>query len=274
LDIALPKGQTKDIELLLTITTAYNSGIDLKLLATWFDVIDSNGNTINTVGKGVYSAQFDVIDAGDIVVTLDSNSPTTAVHAANPNTEVEVARYKFKAIDDNLEIQELVLVNWDGSAVIGDADSVISRVYLYDTNGDKLGETSLTNGRAYFPLSTPIDLPRDEEKVLVVKVKANSINDVSQTNKYVAFRLTGENNTYKTKIISKSNGVEVNLDSSDVQTADPQYFRKTIITVAADNTNGTLVNGTNTLYTFTLTPDEAGSAKVKKIKLDVDVNDI
>ncbi len=274
LDVVVPKGQTKDIELLLDITTAYNTTTypKLQIRANNFDVIDSNGNTVDTAGKLVDSATFDVIDAGSVNIVLDSNSPTISVHAANPATEVEVARYKFKALDDDLEIQELTLVNWSWTAVTTDADSVISTVYIYDTNGEKLGEATLTEGKVYFPLSTPIVLPRNEEKVLVIKVKPNYINSESQTNKYVAFKLTGDYNGYLTKIISKSNGVEVTVPTVDA--ADKQYFRKTIITVSADNINGSLVNGTNVLYTFTLTPDTAGSAKVKALRFNIDVSDV
>jgi hypothetical protein len=46
-----------------------------------------------------------------VYVKRDNDTPDEGIIPANPNTEYEVARFKFKAVDDDALIQELTLVN-------------------------------------------------------------------------------------------------------------------------------------------------------------------
>jgi len=271
LGITVPKGGTTDVELLVSLTNSYNSPDKLQIKVSDFDIEDSKGNTVKT-DKTVTSAEFVVKSAAKLYVNRDSATPAERVLAANPNVEYEVARFKFKAVYDDAQIQELLLENKKGT----EADNVIQKVYLYDTNGNKIADTSLVSGYAYFALSTPFTLPKDQETVLIVKVKPNAINDEANTNKAVKFAIKDERTgtTQKTKVVSKSNGNEItDVDSYTSAVADAQYFRKTVITVSAGNRSDTLANNTATLYEFKLTPDAAGSAKVKKIVLDFSATD-
>ena len=133
----------------------------------------------------------------------------------------------------------------------------------------------MASGYAYFPLSTPIDLPRDQDTVIIVKVKPNTINDENTTNRSVKFAIIDKvpSTTKKTTIVSKSNGNEANVKGWNNAVAESQYFRKTVITVAADNRADTLTDNTSTLYEFKLTPDSAGAAKVKRFVFDFSATD-
>jgi len=279
LNVNIPKGGTTELSILLSTTTAYD--VDnhpyLQIEAKNFDIEDSKGNTVKTdttPGIPVKSAKFKVVDTATVYISRDSNTPTERPLAANPNVEYEVARFKFKAVDDDAELQELLLKNVDGSGnLYTGADSVVNKVYLYDVNGNKLGEATLANGKAYFTLSTPYTFKQDQEESIIVKVKTNSIDSEDLSNAYVRFAIEDKDGTQQTKLVSKSNGEEIDLSSATLPTADAQYFRRTIITVSADETNGTLADGTKTLYKFTLTPDSAGDAAVKRFELSYSVND-
>jgi hypothetical protein len=97
---------------------------------------------------------------------------------------------------------------------------------------------------AYFTFADAVELPRDQDVVLIVKVKPSAINDTGIDNKWVRFAvLSGSVETKKTKIVSKSNGDEVKgkLLSFDHAYADAQYIRATVIRLAdVDQSDSTL----------------------------------
>jgi len=208
--------------------------------------------------------------------------------AANPSTETEVARFDFKATNGDAQIQELTLVN-TGSATSAvtsgatsdtGADSVINGVYVYDTNGNKLGTASLVNGSAYFTFSNPILLPTDQTVTLVAKVKTNAINDISNTNQFVKFAVlkagqTLSGTTQTTKVVTKANGNEIEDANASYTNAvsNKQYLRKTVIKLANNSQTTTTLNaGSNDIYLWSVTADSAGAAKVLKFKLDTTFN--
>ena len=148
------------------------------------------------------------------------------------------------------------------------ADSLIQNVYLYDTNGNKLAEASLSNGIVDFNLSNPVNLPKDQTTTLVVKVKTNAINNLELTNKAVKFAIaqTGADSTQKTRIISVSNGAELDVPSVS---ANKIVFRKTLLTFANDEQTTTTLNngGDNDIYLWSATADQAGAAKIHQFRI-------
>jgi len=285
-NITVPRGGTTEVEILASLNTSYNAST-LQIILNSVSAEDAKGNSIDVENVNVPSALFTVKTSATLYVSADSNTPVENVVAANPNVETEVARFKFKATDDDAQIQELTLVNTTGDITDGfsgtdtgdiytGADSVVNTVYVYDVNGNKLGEAALADGAAYFAFTDPVELPKDQDVVLVVKVKTNAINDENNTNKIVKFAVlkagdTLEGTTKTTKVISKANGNEV--DASNVTytnaIANAQYFRKTIITLANDpQTSTQLVAGSNDIYLFSISADAAGAAKVKELVFD------
>ena len=296
LGINIPKGWTKDVELRVNVNNGYGSGVlKMKVSFNDWDFEDSKGNSLSAPSPSyVYSAEFTVIQSATVYASRDTNTPTETVIPASTTTEYEVARFKFKAVDDDAQIQELSLVNV-ATTFTGDyadsnasssgylytgADSVVQKVYIYDVDGNKLWETSLVDGVAYFALSDYIDLPQDQDVVIVAKVKSNAINDTGTDNKYVRFALlkAGESvGTKKTKIVSTANGNEIQgssyVDFSDA-VADAQYVRATIISLAdASQTSSSLSAGMNDIYAISVVADSAGSAKIKELRFDVSVTD-
>ena len=108
---------------------------------------------------------------------------------------------------------------------------------------------------------------------MVVKVKANAINDLSNTNKTVRFAVlrAGDSvGTQTTKIISKANGDEVASATYTSAVANTQYIRKTVVALANNaQTTTTLTAGSNDIYLFSASADQAGAVKVKKFTFDV-----
>jgi hypothetical protein len=189
LGIRIPKGGTKDIALRLNIDNGYNAtGLKIRVTFNAGDIEDSKGN--NAGGNypiTVDSVSFHVIDSATLYVSRDTDTPDEAIIPGNSNVKYEVARFKFKAVDDDALIQELALVNvdrtFDADAATGDttpntdADNVVSKVYIYDTNGNELGNAALVSGVAYFTFSKSIELPEDQDVTLIVKVQPASIDD-------------------------------------------------------------------------------------------------
>jgi len=291
LDITVPKGSTTDIDILVDLTTSYSKN-NLKVKVKDFDVEDSKGNSVDTSWVNVESVLFNVKAGATVYVARDNNTPDEAIIPANTDVKYEVAKFKFKAVDDDAEIQELTLVNvtknfnykyatWGTyTGVYGNAgaDQVVQKVFLYDENGNELANTSLTNsGVAYFALSNPITLPRDQEVVITVKIQPSAINDTGIDNKYVRFAILSGNvngTTKRTKIVSKSNGVEVAPTINDIAVADAQFIRATVITLSDIQQNDiTLDGGVETLYGFKVAVDEAGAAKIKEFRFDLTVTD-
>ena len=268
LDINVPKAGTAKFDVLVDTTTNL-SGAEFRVSIATGDITatDEAGNTVhnNAPIKGV---KWIVVGKANLAVTLNSNSPVEQVLAANPNVETEVARFDFRPTYDDAQVQELVLKNVSGDTVSTDADSLVQNVYLYDTNGNKLAEASLANGYVDFNLSNPVNLPKDQTTTLVVKVKTNAINNLELTNKAVKFAIaqTGADSTQKTRIISVSNGAELDVPSVS---ANKIVFRKTLLTFANDEQTTTTLNngGDNDIYLWSATADQAGAAKIHQFRI-------
>ena len=268
LDINVPKAGTTKFDVLVDTTTNL-SGAQFSVDIATGDITatDEAGNTVHN-SAAINGVKWIVVGKAKLAVTLNSNSPVEQVLAANPNVETEVARFDFRPTYDNAQIQELVLKNLSGTTVTTNADSLVQNVYLYDTNGNKLAEASLSNGYVDFNLSNPVNLPKDQTTTLVVKVKTNAINNLELTNRFVKFALaqTGADSTQKTRIISVSNGAELTVPTVS---ANKIVFRKTLLTFAnADQTTTTLNNGgDNDIYLWTATADQAGAAKIHQFRI-------
>ena len=268
LNINIPKASTKVFNVLVDTTTNLTGSI--QAIITRIHYIDQYGND-GSYTTPVTGTVFTVKTGAELNITLNSNSPVEQVLAANPNVETEVARFDIKPVYDSAQIQELVLHNVDDSGnTVKSGDSLIQSVYLYDTNGNKLAEASLSSGQVDFYLSNPLELDRDQTTTLVVKVKTSSINDVSVTNIPVRFKLvyTGYAGA-KTRITSISNGNEIALDSSNQPTANKIVFRKTLLTFANDEQTSTTLNngGDNDIYLWSATADQAGAAKIHQFRI-------
>ena len=250
---------------------------------------DTNGNSYTWNDGKVYSVVWNVVKSAHIYANLDTDTPDEAIIPADPNTEFEVARFKFKATNDDAELQELTLVNvttgfkqsvYTGGSRNIDADNVISSVNVYDINGNKLGSASLVSGIAYFAFDNPVELPRDKDVVLIIKIKPNSIDDTGTDNKYVRFTVLkpGYNiDTKKTKIVSKGNGNEITEEkylTFDSVVANAQYIRASVIHLAdVAQSTPDLAAGQNDIYAFKVAADQAGAVKVKEFRFDVSVTD-
>ncbi len=303
LNFVVPKNQTK--KLIVKIDTLNQTGtnlqvsiVDVVAYSNWNLVKFVNWEYVNDILDDwdleyiIYPVVYEIVKPkpANVYVTLDSDTPDESIIPGNSNVKYEVARFKFRAVDDDALIQKLALVNvarsFTGNVVTsantGDiytgADSVVSKVYVYDTNGNELGSAALVDGVAYFTFTNSIELPRDQDVVLIVKVQPNAINDTWVDNKYIRFAMLkpGEFiNGKETEIVS-SNWTKVKWNYAHLINAvsNSQFVRKTIVILSEiPQTDTTLDAGMNDLYSFKVSVDQAGDVKVKEFRFDVFVTD-
>ena len=113
-NVNVPRGGTAEVSVLATLTTSYNTGVafQVTLPVNGVTAEDAKGNSVASVPSVAKAGPlFNVKSSATLYVSADSNTPVENVVAANPNVETEVARFKFKATDDDAQIQELTLVN-------------------------------------------------------------------------------------------------------------------------------------------------------------------
>ena len=139
LNINVPKAGTAKFNVLLDTTTNLSgASFNVSIPAKNITATDEAGNTVNN-STAITGVTWNVVNSATLAVTLNSNSPVEQVVAANPNVETEVARFDFRPTNDSAQIQELVLKNVTTTgATTTNADSLISNVYVYDVNGNKL----------------------------------------------------------------------------------------------------------------------------------------
>ena len=273
LNVPVAKWGTQKLDVQIDTTTSITGGKTIIPKITNIGYVDADGNSYNynTVVNGV---TWTATPAASLAMTLNSNSPVEQVVAANPNVETEVARFDFRPTNDNAKIQELLLENGTSWSIVTGADSLISNVYVYDTNGNKLWTASLVNGYVDFNFANTVELLKDKTTTLIVKVQANIINSLSLTNKSVKFAIAKSHNTQETKVISESNWPEIAAGNiTNTATSNKIYFRKTLLTFANNvQTTTALSNGSNDIYLWSATADQAGAAKIKGFHLDLSMN--
>jgi len=241
---------------------------------------DDQGDTISDADEA--SPNLDIIEAGSLVISLDGDTPDNAILRGG-STDVEVARFRFTAAYDAVNITDLYFANnyTDGSTGDSGTDARISALKLY-VGGELItgGSRALSDGKVHYDLGTTnaIQITKNTYKVLVAKVDLNAVPIstalATSTNQRVLIEL------YAAEAESASTGSALasitNVEVSDTGIGDgvrPEEFvitadAPTVLTGSVATTN--LVNGSaNYIYSFSISANSASGVAVKKILFDV-----
>jgi len=189
---------------------------------------ESSAGTALTSTNSNHSSTLTLQEFGQLKVTLDGNNPNAQV-VASGSTDLEVARYKFRAEREDIDVTELNLYAGDAAANPSSAaDSVssnVSRVKVYA--GDELLGTTVfsSTGTSKLKLGAgELRVPKDDDVIVkvVVDLAAKAILD-SGTHMYVGLQdEDGDGSTWGTagSFNMSANGVqsgtaltETNIDS-------------------------------------------------------------
>jgi hypothetical protein len=204
---------------------------------------DANNKALGD--ETVTSTTFTVYDKGVLTIAVDGNTPNTDLLVANAS-DIEVARFKFTATKDDVEITDLVLKT--GNTAM---DSRIQNFKLY--NGTTLITSKNTlSGNASITLpSQGLVVEKDTDVVLTVKADLNAITKADQTGEAFIVTLDDVEST------SVSTGNTLTMISTDYA-ANAMYIV---------NTRPTLT--TQTLSTSVLT---SGEQPIYKVSVAADAN--
>ena len=277
LNVNIPKWQTKELDVLIFLNNTIKTWDKIRIILKKEETrIEDNKwiavNLDNVIWNWISSAWFEVSQWWKLILSYSYNTPNEWIITADPMEEKEVFRFKVKAIDEDIKLQELVLLNnkmydpwyyywsWFLDYLYTWADSIVNKVYLYNENGLKLWETQLIWWVAYFNLLNPYVIENNwQEEELIVKIKTNNITSVEQTNKYVYFHIYHSWDAIdwykKTRFISTVNWEEIESIDFYWPHWHPQLIRKASFEVITSSDSREILNWENELYRFTIIPD-------------------
>jgi len=174
----------------------------------------ANGSTVNAqTGNPVTFADqamaiYQISGAGAIVASIDGASPSTKLLVAG-STKVEVARFKFQATDEVMEITDLYFANNYTIAPLNTPESAADarfgqfEVYV-GTGTTPIATRSLSNGKLVLEdLAERVMIPANGSVTITVKANINSVTQDDQTNAQISLAL------YGAEAISQSRGATV-----------------------------------------------------------------
>ncbi len=275
--LVLPKGTAKTLALKCDIksgtTAAYWWGIDGDEDTNFTGV--SGVTSGQTIAETFTESSGQVMTAsagGTLSVVLDTASPGYAI-ASSGSTGVELARIKFSAANEDVDLRQVALV-LESVASNTPVDLVNREVKLYDgatligtavfPTGDNATSSQISNFR----------IPRDGSKVLIVKgdiagISASgpltSSGDLLIVN-YDTNNESGTDGTYGVGVSSGSNRVPTTgaVTSPSGVRITKSYPTLELLSVPS----GTLVAGENKLYRFKVTA-VGGDVAVAKFSFNV-----
>lgn len=170
--LTIPKGTSKTLSLKCNVRTGVTSqywwGLDgsATMTASGLTSGQSITPTLNDANGQVMTAS----SGGSLTVVLDANSPGYKI-VAGGTTNVELARFKFSATSEDIDLKQVALF-MTGGASNTPVDLVNREVKLYTTEGT-LVSTAVFPTDDYATSSTisagSFRIPKDGSKVLVVK---------------------------------------------------------------------------------------------------------
>ena len=242
------------------------------------DVTDGDG-TADTImadlavsGTAVDSSTAvsdDEVD-GQVITYLASGTFTTALDGSSlvdrsvaGNQEVEAAKYRFTAQNENYTINEMTL-----KVTNADDASAIASVNIYDGStlvGSGVLDQSSNTAALITGLSVPVNA--GSYKILTAKLVLNQIGTGSgYSQRDVALTLDSVKRV-------DSQGV-ADTDATDRAGNELRVYKSVPTVSAVDLTNSTIVNGqARDLYKFTVTASSAGSIALKQLRLPVSLVD-
>ncbi len=198
---------------------------------------------------------------------FNDNHPVAAAVAGNK--EVEVARYRFSAVNDTYTIKEMTTSIPTAAATAGS----VNEVRLYDGSSMVASTVyNLSSGEHATWTGLSIPVAASSSKTLIVKYLLNSVGSGSATSQ------TNVVNTLYSVKIANSEGTEstetTGSEFSSVNGNAQWVFASIPTFTQVDLTNSAIVNGqAMDLYKFTVAADSSGSIALKQFKLSTTWSD-
>lgn len=214
-------------------------------------VVSSNSVTATGVtGAG----QIMTIGNSSLAVSLDASSPSVTV-VAGGSTGVTLGAYKFRASNDNVQLQRVGLTLTSGNP------QDLTQVSIY--NGATLVGTAIFTGtNATSTLSVPVTLTKDTDVVLTIKGDIAQIGPSQPGTSGSLIRVDVNTNGTNTQGIGAGSGTTVNATGSTAVGGVRIY--KSFPVVAQDTLSATGV-ADGRLIRFRVTANSAGSIGVDQI---------
>ena len=269
--ITVPKGTAKTLALKCNVSSAATKFFFWGLDATLDDTSTTytgatgltSGQTITETVTGSSGQKMTSSTGGTLVVSEDVGTPAYAI--VSPGQEVELARYRFEATNEDIDVKRIAMELTNDlsneSFASSSPDALVDRkVTLWTTTGTQIGEAQFAAtagvGNTYYATSSLIatsafKVGRDNYKVMVVKGVIAGITTAGPRTAsgdlikvdWDANALGLANGTYGTGLASGSNitpsGTESTVDGVRVMKAYPTISR-TGITQPTVLTNGDL----------------------------------
>ena len=283
--LIVTKGTTKTLSLKCDIKTGTTATYQWGLVAT-------ADNSSYTGATGLASAQtlsetfnrstgqvMTASSGGSLTVTLDDNSPSYKIVAAG-TTGVELARYKFSATNEDIDLRQIAL-ELTGVASNTPVDLVNREVKLYDATSGALLATAVfpTADNATSSAITNLRIAKDGAKVIIVRgdlaaISASGPLTASGDLLTVGYDggNVGINGTYGVGVAS---GTNIDGGSTDRAPSGVRIMRTypVIEHVALSSTEKILQSGAKrTLYKFKVTAKggvEGDSLGIYKFTFDI-----
>ena len=278
LDLEIPVGWSLSLELYATIDqnhTTWTQNLQFNLGSFQIDQEDDNGNTTSLASPAITSVQsvaFDVIAWGQLTIAkLSDSTPADNVIDVSSSTEYEVARYDFKAEQDNIIIQELAFTGSAGAKAANAQFAIFKKVGSTETKvADYQSLSTYSSDKHYLTYSlsnAPITLEKNEDVTIIVKTKVNpTINTAAKTNTGISVTLTWSiaGTTAETNFVSETNSASISLTSALPITSNTLYVRKSKLKVAVKTAN-------TSTFEFVASTDNNNQAAMKAFALEYQV---
>ncbi len=244
----VPAGQTKKLTLQGDVsnnafynTTTDGVYFDIATPATDVTAEDEDTNTVTASGTvnasgGTVTTYVDIEGSGTLAVARSSATPTSGI-VITGNTDEEIARWKFSAVDEIVYLEDFTIGN------LNDDDSEIINLSIYDS-GDLT--TALDTG--FFSAGTVqfqdihYAIPKDDNATLVAMVDLNTMSAGASTGDPVALALLSVDEA------KGGAGTNIAVVPGRTDTTDTTHAANAAV---ANNTDTTLevVTGTNLIVT-------------------------
>lgn len=227
----------------------------------------------------------------------EAEEPSGPLAEANPasieeinipagNNEVFVAKYTFNALYEGFNVETVTVVNDITGDQLGDqpeSTTAVKNVILkFPNEAGELVTVSRSlgsDGKARFA-NLEFFAPRDEEAFFEIYAELNKVSDVGEALSGEVFRLglqdaNNDNDSFRavgdiSGFVIGYNGSRLSVSNAQVE---PMTVRKTVPVFGINETSDTLTSGENTLISFDITANEAGSVGLARLVFELNVYD-
>jgi len=213
--------------------------------------------------------------SGSLAASVEG-SPSSALVVAG-TTNVTFAKYKFNAVNESYVIDKLSVIG-DTSGTFGTAsaaaDNNIVRVGLQYTNKAGVVTTAFSNlssGTANFS-GLEIYVPKDGNAYVTLIADMNTIAGGATSGATPRFGLSAIQSTANTfNAVGESSSETKIYDTLSSVAGESNVFamtvRKSAPTIAKATGSASLINGENSIYSFTAAADAKGGVALKRVVL-------